>query len=56
MKNLVAFVRIAEMNEIKLPYEILVLRALAFFIMRTLDKIYEGEDIWGANETWWDIE
>tara|TARA_R100001594_G_scaffold5532_1_gene17030 strand:+ start:192 stop:359 length:168 start_codon:yes stop_codon:yes gene_type:complete len=55
MKSLVAFVRTAEMNN-NLPYELLMIRALAFFIMRILDKIYEGEDIWGANETWWDIE
>ena len=40
----------------KLPYGILMLRAVAFFVMRTLDKIYEGEDIWGENEPWWDID
>jgi len=27
-----------------------------FFVMRLLDKIYEGEDIWGVEESWWDYE
>ena len=25
-----------------------------FLFMRLLDKIYEGQDIWGESEPWWD--
>ena len=39
-----------------LPYKVVILRAVAFVVMRTLDKIYEGEDIWGENEPWWDVD
>lgn len=38
----------------KLPNSILQIRALMFFTMRVLDKIYEGKDIWGKEELWWD--
>ena len=34
--------------------KVLQIRALMFFIMRLLDKIYEGKDIWGVDEPWWD--
>ena len=30
--------------------------AIMFFVMRLLDKIYEGEDIWGEDTPWWDNE
>ena len=36
----------------KLSYSVLQIRALMFFSMRVLDKIYEGEDIWGEEEPW----
>ncbi len=30
--------------------------AIMFFVMRLLDKIYEGEDIWETDAPWWDNE
>jgi hypothetical protein len=39
-----------------LPYKYRVVIALLHFIMRLLDKIYEGEDIWGEETPWWDTQ
>ncbi len=39
-----------------LPYKYRVAIAFLHFIMRLLDKIYEGEDIWGPEEPWWDTQ
>jgi hypothetical protein len=32
-----------------------IMLACAFFLMRLLDKIYEGEDIWEEGSPWWDM-
>jgi hypothetical protein len=41
---------------IQLPYKYRVAIAAMHFFMRLLDKIYEGEDIWGEETPWWDTQ
>ncbi len=40
----------------QLPYKYRVVIASMHFFMRLLDKIYEGEDIWGEETAWWDTQ
>jgi len=39
-------------NPDTIPYKYVLLISFVFMIARVLDKIYEGEDVWGKDEEW----
>ena len=39
-----------------LPYKYRLALALAHFVMRFMDKIYEGNDDWWGDAPWLDIQ
>jgi hypothetical protein len=43
-------------NSYTLPYKYRFSIACMHLLMRLLDKIYEGKDIWGDDEAWWDTQ